>query len=99
MLETPAPHNPFGTGKNPCWDLGGTVAPFGPTPVASCTVEPGTLPSDNIFGDPTLARARGKSVAHGWVALLRPLAPGIHTIAVDSPNQSYTTKIVVKPGR
>ena len=25
-----------------CWDLGGTVAPFGPNGVKSCTVKPGT---------------------------------------------------------
>ena len=43
VLETPADQNPF---TNPeasvCWDLGGTVAPFGPSGVDSCTVKSGT---------------------------------------------------------
>jgi hypothetical protein len=44
VLETPSAQNPFGTGGAAfaCWNLGGTVAPFGPTSVPSCTVKPGT---------------------------------------------------------
>jgi hypothetical protein len=44
VLETPSAQNPFGTGGSAfaCWDLGGTVAPFAPVSVASCTVKPGT---------------------------------------------------------
>jgi hypothetical protein len=44
VLETPAPQNPFGSGgpASACWDLGGTVAPFGPSGVESCTVKSGT---------------------------------------------------------
>ena len=44
VLETPSAQNSFGTGGEAfgCWSLGGTVAPFGPTGVSSCTVKPGT---------------------------------------------------------
>jgi hypothetical protein len=44
VLETPSAQNPFGTGGSAfaCWDLGGTVAPFAPVSVESCTVKPGT---------------------------------------------------------
>ncbi len=37
ILETPSAENPFGTGgaEFACFDLGGTVAPFGPSPPAS----------------------------------------------------------------
>jgi hypothetical protein len=44
VLETPSAENPFGTGGSEfaCFDLGGTVAPFGPEGVESCTVKPGT---------------------------------------------------------
>jgi hypothetical protein len=51
VLETPSPQNSFGTGGEAfaCWDLGNptglgssTVAPFGPSGVASCTVTAGT---------------------------------------------------------
>jgi len=45
VLETPSAQNPFGTGGAAfaCWNLsGGTVAPFGPSGVPSCTVKPGT---------------------------------------------------------
>jgi hypothetical protein len=44
VLETPSAQNPFGTGGSAfaCWDLGGTVAPFAPGGVESCTVKPGT---------------------------------------------------------
>ena len=43
-LETPSAENPFGTGGSDfaCFNLGGTVAPFGPGGVESCTVKPGT---------------------------------------------------------
>ncbi len=44
VLETPSAQNPFGTGGPAfaCFDLGRTVAPFGPRGVESCTVKPGT---------------------------------------------------------
>jgi hypothetical protein len=44
VLETPSAQNPFGTGGAAfaCLDLGGTVAPFGPSGAESCTVKPGT---------------------------------------------------------
>jgi hypothetical protein len=44
VLETPDAQNPFGHGgpASACLDLGGTVAPFGPNGVDSCTVKPGT---------------------------------------------------------
>ena len=45
VLETPSAQNSFGTGGQAyaCWDLGnGTVAPFAPNGVKSCTVAPGT---------------------------------------------------------
>lgn len=44
VLETPSAQNPFGTGGDAfaCIDLGGTVAPFAPDGVDSCTVKPGT---------------------------------------------------------
>jgi hypothetical protein len=45
VLETPSAQNPFGNGSaaDACWNLGGgTVAPFGPSDVPSCTVKPGT---------------------------------------------------------
>jgi hypothetical protein len=43
-LETPSAQNPFGSGGSAfaCFDLGGTVAPFAPGGVESCTVKPGT---------------------------------------------------------
>lgn len=155
VFQTPSARNPFGTGGSAftCIDLGGTIAPFGPSGVDSCTVKPGTklfiigqsfecstfegngtteaelrtcareadaqvaptitvdgvaapvaevetpllhlvLPADNVFGAP--AGTRGSSVAHGWVALLRPLTPGTHTIVINS---TVTTTIVVRPGR
>jgi hypothetical protein len=44
VFETPAAQNPFGSGgsASACWDLGGTVAPFAPEGVSTCTVKPGT---------------------------------------------------------
>jgi hypothetical protein len=45
VLETPSAQNSFGTGGAAfgCWTLdAGTVAPFGPTEIPSCTVKPGT---------------------------------------------------------
>ena len=44
VLRTPSAQNSFGTGGDAfaCWNLGGTVAPFGPSGVPSCTVKPGT---------------------------------------------------------
>jgi hypothetical protein len=62
-------------------------------------VTPVTLPEDNVFGSPD---RQGQFAAHGWVALLKPLTPGSHTIeiATDDPNNPITTVIeVVPPGR
>jgi hypothetical protein len=44
ILETPSAQNSFGTGGTAfgCWNLGGTVAPEGPSGIPSCTVKPGT---------------------------------------------------------
>jgi hypothetical protein len=44
VLQTKSAQNSFGTGGDAfgCWNLGGTVAPFGPSGVPSCTVKPGT---------------------------------------------------------
>ena len=45
VFETPSSQNPFGTGgaAYECWNIvRGTVAPFGPAGVPSCTVKPGT---------------------------------------------------------
>ena len=44
VLQTPNAQNSFGTGGAAfaCWRLDGTVAPFAPFPVSSCTVKPGT---------------------------------------------------------
>jgi hypothetical protein len=45
VLQTPSGQNPFGSGgqAHACIDLGGgTVAPFAPNGVKSCTVGPGT---------------------------------------------------------
>jgi hypothetical protein len=44
VLETPSSQNSFGTGGQDfaCWSLDGTVAPFAPFPVDSCTVPAGT---------------------------------------------------------
>jgi hypothetical protein len=43
-LETPSAENPFGSGGSEfaCINLDGTVAPFAPGGVESCTVKPGT---------------------------------------------------------
>jgi hypothetical protein len=46
VLQTPSAENPFGSGGAAfaCVDLGdGTVAPFAPNGVKSCTVTPGTV--------------------------------------------------------
>jgi hypothetical protein len=44
VLQTPSAQNSFGSGGAAfgCWNLGGTVAPFGPAGISSCTVRPGT---------------------------------------------------------
>jgi hypothetical protein len=72
------------------------------------------LPADNIFGAPpgqccTPPPEDGLpylSVADGWVALLRPLKPGTHTITIDVTGESppgnelnihNTTTIIVRP--
>ena len=39
---------------------------------------PIVLPADNIFG--VAAGSKGFSVGHGWVAILKPLRPGTHTV-------------------
>ena len=157
VFQTPSAENPFGTGSAAfgCFNLGGTVAPFGPSGIPSCTVKPGTkifvaasssecstfegngttdaelracarrndvqvapavtldgssvpvaevetrllsilLPPDNIFG--LQSGTPGLSVAHGWVALLHPLTPGTHTIAIRTGASTITTTIRVVPG-
>ncbi len=55
------------------------------------------LPGDNIFGLP--AGTTGLSVGHGWIALLHPLTPGTHTIVGSGSTFSFSTKIIVTPGR
>ncbi|MDQ1635701.1 MAG: hypothetical protein QOJ32_2510 [Frankiaceae bacterium] len=44
VLETPTPQNAFGSGDpaTGCWNLGGALAPLGPSGVPECTVKPGT---------------------------------------------------------
>jgi hypothetical protein len=44
VLTTPSPQNPFGGGdaSTACWNIDGTLAPFGPAGVASCTAGAGT---------------------------------------------------------
>jgi hypothetical protein len=44
VFETPSAQNSFGTGGPAygCFNLGGTVAPFGPAGVSACTVKSGT---------------------------------------------------------
>jgi len=44
VFQTPSARNSFGTGGAAfgCFSLGGTVAPFGPSGIPSCTVKPGT---------------------------------------------------------
>jgi hypothetical protein len=55
------------------------------------------LPRDNVFGV-TGADRRGRSVAHGWVVLLKRLARGTHTIRIEVENEeaTITTTIIVK---
>jgi hypothetical protein len=157
VLETPDAQNPFGSGGAAfaCLDLGGTVSPFAPGGVESCTVKPGTkifvaassfecstfegngtteaelrdcareadvsvapsvtvdggvvavvevetglldivLPDDNVFGQS--AGTTGLSVGHGWVVLLHPLTPGMHTVVTDLGTDVITTSIIVEPG-
>jgi hypothetical protein len=56
------------------------------------------LPEGNVF-DPVPGGTEGRSVAHGWVALLSPLTPGTHTIVIGDPSAPLnTTTIVVTPG-
>ncbi|MEP7115476.1 MAG: hypothetical protein ABI862_19590 [Ilumatobacteraceae bacterium] len=63
------------------------------------------LPAVNIFGIPA---QKASSVAHGWVALLRPLSRGTHTLeirvvgtdAFGNPiDVTNVTTITVRPGR
>jgi hypothetical protein len=60
------------------------------------------LPEGNVFDDPTKpvpGGTTGRSVAHGWVALLDKLTLGTHTIVIGDPAHPLnTTTIVVKPG-
>ena len=66
------------------------------------------LPADNIFGAPGgTGSPPYLSVADGWVALLHPLTPGTHTIALDISGEfppgteldiHNTTTIIVEPG-
>jgi hypothetical protein len=44
VLETPSAQNSFGDGGTAfgCFNLGGTIAPFGPAGIPSCTVKSGT---------------------------------------------------------
>jgi hypothetical protein len=44
VFQTPSAQNSFGTGGAAfgCFNLGGTVAPFGPSGIPSCTVKSGT---------------------------------------------------------
>jgi hypothetical protein len=68
-------------------------------PVTVTAVETGLLrihlPTDNIFGLSGADR-KGRSVAHGWVVLLKRLAPGTHTIEIDVAGNIITTTIIVK---
>ena len=55
------------------------------------------LPEDNIFGLTGQARS-GSSVADGWVAILRALSAGQHTIRLHAEgtiNSDVTTTIIV----
>jgi hypothetical protein len=52
------------------------------------------LPNDNIF-ELTGADRTGQSVAHGWVVLLKHLAPGTHTIELEIAGSTITTTIIV----
>jgi hypothetical protein len=44
VLQAPSAQNPFGSGgpASACLNIGGTIAPFGPSGAESCTVTPGT---------------------------------------------------------
>jgi hypothetical protein len=68
-------------------------------PVTVTAIETGLLrihlPEDNIFGL-TGADRNGQSVAHGWVVLLKHLAPGTHTIEFDiEGREPFATTIIV----
>jgi hypothetical protein len=55
------------------------------------------LPKDNIFGLKGEKKRHGLSVAHGWVVLLNPLAPGTHTIVIQiEGREPITTTIIVQ---
>jgi hypothetical protein len=73
-------------------------------PVALSSVETGLLtiqlPQDNLFGATGAAR-KGLSVAHGFVYLTDPLAPGTYIIEghvefPDNSTQDFTTTIIVQ---
>ena len=82
VLETPSPQNPFGGGppESACIDLGGTVAPFGPNGVATCTVKPGTKilsqqPRTSAAPSKAMAQLRPSCVA---VRRRRPGRPDLY---------------------
>jgi hypothetical protein len=58
------------------------------------------LPEDNILGVPAQATT---FVAAGWVAMIRPLPPGTHTIRVESvqSGNDFVSEAIVEvvPGR
>ena len=79
VLQTPSAQNPFGSGgpASECINLGGTVAPFGPSGATSCTVKPGTkifvaassfecstFPGDTNPASPTEAQLRACAVSN-----------------------------------
>ena len=68
-------------------------------PVTVSAIETGLLrihlPKNNIFGLRGADR-QGRSVAHGWVVLLRRLARGTHTIDIKIADNTITTTIIVK---
>jgi len=79
VLQTPSAQNPFGTGGDAsgCFNLGATVAPFGPAGISSCTVRAGTkifvaassfecstFPGDTNPASPTEAQLRACAVSN-----------------------------------
>jgi hypothetical protein len=74
VLETPSAQNPFGSGglESACLNLGGVVAPFGPSGAESCTVKPGTkifvaasLAECSTFEGPETTEAQVRACAVG----------------------------------
>jgi hypothetical protein len=100
VFDTPADQNPFGTGGNPCWDLGGTVAPLAPNPVESCTVKPGTkifvagssnecstYPGDTCSGPTATDETLKEQATSGDLALVGGAAP---TMKLDGKDVPFT---------